>query len=113
MRERLGSWLVLVERLLQLLLLGIGNLLGLQGLCGIFALARSSEIPGRDLIFASGRKLKGEYLRFYLAFVERLLELLLPGIGDLLGLQSRIFTLALGSSNAVLDLTLTIGRKLT
>src|SRR4029077_4806839 len=77
-RERLRSCLSFVERLVQLRLLGIGSLL----LCRIFALERSSA--GRDIILASGGKLTGERLRSYLAFVERLLQLRLLGIGSLL-----------------------------
>jgi len=47
--ERERPSLTFVERLLHLLLFGIGDLLGLQCLCGI-ALARSGEIAGRDII---------------------------------------------------------------
>jgi NAD(P)-dependent dehydrogenase (short-subunit alcohol dehydrogenase family) len=39
------------------------------------SIAPRKEIAGRDLTFASGRKLTGERLRFCLAFIERLLEL--------------------------------------
>src|SRR5450631_3305088 len=113
--ERLRSCLAFVERLLELLLLGIGNLLGLQCLCGILALAHGDEIAGRDLILASGRKLTGERLRSCLAFIERLLQLLLLGIGNLLGLQCPcgIFALAHGDEIAGRDLTFASGRKLT
>src|SRR5258705_324705 len=110
---RLRFCLLFVERLLQLLLLGIGNLLGLQCLCGILALAHCNEIAGRDLTFASGRRLTGERLRFCLALVERLLQFLLPGIGNLLGLQYGIFALARSSEIAGRDLILACGRKLT
>src|SRR5712672_2150868 len=115
MGERLRFCLAFVERLLELLLLGIGNLLGLQCLCGILALARSSEIAGRDLTFASGRKLTGERLRSCLPFLVRLLELLLLGIGNLLGLQCLcgIFALAHCNEIAGRDLTFASGRKLT
>jgi hypothetical protein len=41
-------------------LLGIGDLLGLQRRCGIFAFARGGEIAGRDVILANRRKLTGE-----------------------------------------------------
>src|SRR5205807_155882 len=51
--ERESPFFTFVERLLQLLLPGIREFLGLQCLCGILALARSSEIAGRDIILAS------------------------------------------------------------
>src|SRR5258705_30302 len=86
--EGLRFCLACVERLLKFLRLGIGDLLGLE--YGILALAHCSEIAGRDLTFASGRKLTGERLRFCLAFVERLLELLLLGIGNLRSEERRV-----------------------
>src|SRR5260370_964248 len=94
MGERVWCCVACVEGLLQLLLLGIGNLLGLQCLCGILALAHCNEIAGRDLTFASGRKLTRSRLRSCLPFTELLLELLLLRISNLLVLQYVIFALS-------------------
>jgi len=70
-------------------------------------LARRSEIAGRGLILASGRKLTGERLRSCLAFIERLLRLPLFGIRNLCAFQGfgwrNIFALPSGSETADSD----------